>query len=169
MNDNSINTVYPNQPIEKTSNGLDSFYIELAIAFVYAFFIALLVDRLLGYDNVDKLCEHTGFIRSLTSPLTDPNYETKRKACEDAKKDYEKKKFTYMILIGVASIFAGVLMAKANNSYSTGGWGVALGGLFLIIWYTIMNWYSLDKTFQVAILGVAFVALFCGSMMLYSS
>jgi hypothetical protein len=134
-------------------------YIHITIAFVYVFFLALLVDRILDYDSVEKICNFTG--------ITEQVYLDKRKMCDKSRKDYEERKFTYMIMIGVISIFGGALLTKIDKTYTTGGWSVSTGGMMLVIYYTIMNWNSLDKNLQVIVLGTTFAVLFYGSTMFY--
>ncbi|VBB18737.1 hypothetical protein YASMINEVIRUS_1269 [Yasminevirus sp. GU-2018] len=136
-----------------------NYYIYIAIAFVYAFFMALLVDRLLNYDRVEKVCD--------TSSVKGQDYTDRYQACRKAQKEYDTRKFTYMIVLGVFSIFGGAFLARSDKMYETGGWGVSAGGLMLVIYYTVANWGILDKNVQVAVLGLTFFALFYGSTMLY--
>jgi len=136
-----------------------SYYIYMTIAFVYVFFMSLLVDRLLDYDRIDKMCSFTGLVGS--------DYATRLVACNQAKKDYEVKKFTYMIMIGVLSIFGGTVLASTDKKYATGGWGISTGGIMLVIYYTIVNWSLLDKNVQIGVLGTTLIALFYGSTMLF--
>lgn len=137
-----------------------SYLIYITIAFVYAFFLALLVDRLLNYDdNVEKVCD--------VSNLTGQEYIDRNQVCRDAQKKYDSQKFVYMIIIGVLSIFGGIFLVKYDTDYTTGGMGVTLGGVALILYYTLANWSMLNRDLQVTVLGLTFFILFFGSLTIY--
>lgn len=135
------------------------YYTYLAIAFIYAFFMALFVDKLLNFDQVEKVCE---------APNTTGSVSTdKIQACKKAQDEYNTRKLTYMIILGVCSVFGGAFLAGSNKMYETGGCGVATGGSLLILYYTAMNWKRFDKNVQLAILGLSFIVMFYGSIHAY--
>jgi len=133
------------------------YFTYIAIGFVYAFLVSLIVSRILNYDRVEKECDMKNM--TIDNPQRTAHVET----CRKAMNDFDSKKFFYMIIIGVLSILGGAYMAKVDHRYMTGGLGIALGGLMTIIYFTLYNWSSLGKDFQLILLGLTFVLLFYGS------
>jgi len=152
--------------IEETETKIDSYciLIYITIAFVYAIFLSLLVDRILNYDRVEKVCNVSIMPYFNKSEEESPD---KFKMCQDAKKEYDTQKFIYMIVLGLLSLFGGAFLARYDNNYTTGGMGVALGGIFLILYYTVANWTMLNRNLQTVVLGLTFAILFIGSMFMY--
>ena len=138
--------------IEDCPNDSTYFYVYAVTAFVYAFFVALLVDRLLKYEDVEKVCKGNN------SAL-----------CLKAEKAFNNKKFIYMMILGVFSVFSGAYIAGSNPGLRTGGISVCAGGAMLLLYYTVLNWSNIDKNVQLAILGTTFFTLFYGSTKMNAS
>src|ERR1700686_4725854 len=94
-----INTISI-ESIESYDN--NSYCLYLTIAIVYAFFMAFLVDRILHSDRDDAICEGVTIYDYGCNSMTS---EAKNKAnkCRKINEDNTTKKFTFMIIIGVAS------------------------------------------------------------------
>jgi len=140
-------------------------YVYVVIAFVYAFFLALLVDKILDTDRIDKACNVPAWGYNQSQQELDQLQNMQNK-CDKVRKDLNTSKFTYMMVLGVASILGGAYISKSDRRYAVGGWGMSLGGAMIVLYYTFVNWYMLDKWCQVIVLGGAFGALFYGSTML---
>jgi hypothetical protein len=106
---------------------------------------------LLNSEKVDKICRNNGASNKL-------------KLCEKAEAVYDEKKFTYMIVLGILSIFGGALIARTGVAYSASGCGISFGGMMLVLYFTIKNWNTLSKNLQITILGLALFALMYGSV-----
>jgi hypothetical protein len=124
-----------------------SFYIYIVTAFVYAFFIANLVERLLNYDHVEKVCKNNDVL-----------------TCINTEKAFNNKKFIYMMILGILSVFGGAYISLVSPEFKTGGCEVCTGGILLLIYYISINWGNINKNMQVGALGIAFFSLFYGSM-----
>jgi len=140
------------------------YYLYIVIGVVFAFFVSLLVDRFLDYEKIEKKCD--------TNNIGDLMYNTeqykKRKAdCDPIKKDYDTKKFVYMVVIGIFGLFIGSYLAAQDPAFAIGGSGVAFGSSMLVIYYTVVNWSLIQKDLQIVVLGLAFLALFYGSIRIY--
>ncbi len=108
------------------------YFTYIAIGFIYAFLVSLLVNRILNYERVEKVCDVGKEIK-----IDDPQRNARGAACRKAVDEYDSKKFFYMIIIGVVSMLGGGYLARSDPRYMTGGLGVALGGLMTIIYFTI--------------------------------
>jgi hypothetical protein len=132
-------------------------FIYLTVGFIYVVLLSLIIDKILQSEKIDELCLSKG--DDLDKPLT----ELKYKKCREMQKQNEKKKFTYMVSIGIASILIGGYVVQNNPTYSIGGLGVGLGGAMTVIYYTIKHWSDFDTNYQILILLIAFIGLIYGS------
>jgi len=132
-----------------------SYLFYILIAFVYAGLLITVVNKLLDGDKIKKHCSYD----SLSN-------DTKK--CEKIKKEFENKKFIYLIALGVMSVVGGVSAARSNPAYCTGGSGVAAGGFLIIIFETLSNWYELRTNVKIFMLGAALISLLYGSSRYYS-
>lgn len=131
------------------------------LGFVYVFFLSLLVDRLLNYDRVEQICD------TKEMQYGTDQYKTRLNVCKKVNSEYDTKKFMYMVVLGVMSVMGGAYMVQSDPKYTTGGAGVALGGMISIIYYTTYNWSNINKDVRVIVLGLTFALLFYGSTRLY--
>ncbi len=140
------------------------YFTAIVIGFVYAFFLALLFDRILGYDRIDRLCNINNMY-----PLnkSDEGKRMNLTACKKAQYDYDVQKAGYMIIIGILSMLLGGYLIKQDPKYATGGMGIGVGGIFLIIYYICANWTKMSSNLQILILALTFLLLFFGSTQYY--
>lgn len=142
--------------IEKSNNEINfmgynlSFSFCLAIAFLYAFFVSYLFNKILGEQFANKSCY-----------MLDKKEDIA--ACDAQVLAFNEKKFSFMIIIGVLSILVGTYAASSNPRYGVAGWGVSTGGLLLVIYYVIMNWWRLDTNLKLVILGSSLAGIIYGS------
>lgn len=118
--------------------------VSIVIAIIFAFFMSLLIDKIINYD---EYCD----------------YSDKSKACVE-ESVYNQQKFSYMIGIGILGIFGGAALSRIDKQYEMGGMGISIGGFLVTIYYTTKNWYHLDKNVQIIVLGGALLALIYGSI-----
>lgn len=137
------------------------YFTYITIGFVYVFFLSLLVDRLLNYDRVEQICD------TKNMQYGTDQYNTRVNVCKKTTNDYDTKKFMYMVVLGVLSVLGGGYLVQSDPRYTTGGCGVALGGVISIIYYTTCNWSNINKDVRVIVLGLTFALLFYGSTRLY--
>lgn len=142
------------------------FIIYLAIGLAYVILMSLVVDQLLGVEVVDKACSFDSLGQNAGQSVEQSTNKLLEKygTCKAVKNTFDSKKFVYMIVIGAISIFAGGYLAKSDPKYLTGGMGIALGGMWAIIYYTAYNWYSINRYIQLVIVGLLFAALVMGSI-----
>jgi hypothetical protein len=140
------------------------YMIYVTIGIIYAVFISLLVDRSLNYDKVENTCDqiYNKSYRNNLDTSDDPKSE-----CNKVTEDFHSRKYLAMIVVGVLSVFGGAYLGASNPMYATGGYGVALGGLYSIIFYTMYNWQNIDKDMKVVVLGLTLAGLFYGSIKLF--
>jgi len=141
-----------------------NYFIYITIGVIYAILLSLVVDRILNYDLVEKICNDTSDYTRKNSDLYDSDeYKQRQSICKKAREDFDTRKFMYMSAIGVLSILGGGYLAQSDYRYLTGGCGIALGGAFATIYYTVYNWYSINRDAKLGILGLAFIMLFYGT------
>jgi hypothetical protein len=136
------------------------FYV--VISFVYAGFLCVLVDRILDSEGLEKNCSYKNIIKYDTA-----EYTARTEKCTKLKKEFENKKFVYLMALGVLSIIGGISAARASPEYCTGGAGIAVGGMLVIFYETLINWYDLRTDAKILMLGVSLIALFYGSTKYY--
>lgn len=154
----------------KKMNTID-YIIYIAIGLVYAVLLSIIIDRFLDYDSINKLCDNR-YLYVYQTKNNEGNDNINKNididACEKARTNYEKAKFAYMIILGVLSLLGGGYLAYNNPKYMTGAYGVALGGLFTIIYFICKSWVTIGKDYKIFVLGLTFAALFYGSTRLHA-
>jgi Na+/proline symporter len=128
--------------------------IYLTIGVVYFLFLQLLVDRFLGYEKIEKSCTSKNIIN---------NPDEYGKLCTKLRDEFELKKYVYMVVLGALSMGGGLYLAKSDKTYLVGGCGLALGGLWAMIWFTLINWSRLNRNFQFLILGLVLISMLARS------
>ncbi len=127
--------------------------VYLTVAFVYVLFVSLLVDKLLGYEDMENMCKNMyGKDQSLFNK------------CSQLRDDFALKKFSIMVLFGVTSIFTGMYLAKNNTKLQAGGFGMALGGALAVLYFVMVNWTLLSNNVRLTVLGISLGTLFVGPM-----
>jgi hypothetical protein len=160
MENNNIESIYDSV----TSQFIFDFAIYMTIGLIYAILMSLVVDQLLEVELVDKACdfdnnnEQESVRPQLPVNQATDNFVTKYKTCKIVRDKFASKKFIYISILGVISVFAGGYLAVSDPKYHIVGSGVVLGGLWAMAYYTIYNWYNIDRYTQLAIIGLLFAA-----------
>jgi hypothetical protein len=150
---------------EEVSNVKDTefnYLFYIVIAFVYAGFLITLVDRLLNSEKLEKECSWDRLLKHTGTEYTSANDK-----CKKMRKEFDNKKFIYLITAGLLSIAGGITAAHSNPSFCTGGAGVAVGGVFIVLYETLANWHDLRNDVKIIMLGLSLLALFYGSTRYY--
>ena len=96
------------------------------------------VDKLIGYkDNVEYFQNKSA---------DNDNYYN------DNYNDLIQKRYL-LTLLGVFSIVGGNYIKDSISN------GISLGGLFLLIFHTLFNWFSIDQTSKIVVLSISLGAL----------
>lgn len=150
---------------DDVSNNKDTefnYLFYIVIAFVYAGFLITLVDRLLDSEKLEKECSWNHLLN-----YTGTEYTSTNDKCKKMRKDFDNKKFIYLITLGLVSIAGGCTIVHSNSSFCTGGAGVAVGGAFIVLYETLANWHELRNDVKIFMFGIALLALFYGSTRYY--
>lgn len=141
----------------KTDCYFNTFY-YLVISFVYAAFLCVLVNRMLNNEGIEQHCSEKNMPQ-----FGSDEYMTKKTKCEKLRKQFSNKKFVYLVVLGIISIVGGVSVAHTCPEYCTGGSGVAVGGLLVVVYETLVNWTELRDDVKIIMLGSALLATFYAS------
>lgn len=115
-------------------------FISLGISIIYSILVTMIVDKLIGYkDNVEY------FQNKSIENNNDYN---------DNYNDLIQKRYYLLTLLGVFSIVGGNYIKEESISN-----GISLGGLFLLIFHTLFNWFSIDQTSKIVVLSISLGAL----------
>lgn len=128
----------------------------IAIGCLLASFTSRMYDVIVDYDSVDKKCDNI--------PWTEPtqnNRKTKRQQCDEdrdiALENIKNTKLTCMLIIGFLYIVAGVYLSKQYSNASIRG--ITFGGILLLLWHILLNWYKFSNLQQVLLIGGALAGL----------
>lgn len=142
------------------------YLVYVTIAIVYVTLLVLLIDRILGLEKLDAECTVLNFKFNRT--LEQQEEESHRLlTCEKRREEYQDKQFSYTIVAGIISLLVGGYVTTLNGSYNIAGAGVALGGLFSIIYASAINWHRITTDLKIVMLTVALVSLGYGSTLLF--
>jgi len=112
--------------------------LSIAIAVIYPIFMTKLSDKLLGYDNNNSINVERYQNRYIQH---NPN---------SIEEEEKKRRYYILTLIGVLSVVGGYFIKE--ESIST---GISLGGLFILIGHTLLNWYIIDDMAKLSVLGLS--------------
>jgi len=150
---------------EEESNVNDSefnYLFYIVIAFVYAGFLITLVDRLLDSERIEKVCSWNNLLK-----LTGTEYTSANDKCKKIRKTFDNTKYCYLITLGLLSIAGGITAVHSDPSFCTGGAGIAVGGVFIVLYETLAYWNEIRNDVKIFMLGIALLALFYGSTRYY--
>lgn len=146
------------------SDGAFSYFFYAFIAIVYAAFLFVLVDKLIDSEGLEKECGSTPDYQFI---LTQEDESTEKiNKCSKLRKDFKNKKFVYLLTLGVISAIGGFAAISNDRKYLTAGSGIALGGLWVVIYEILANWIDLKPNVKIFMLGAALVTLLYGSVKL---
>jgi|TARA_B100002051_G_C16707075_1_gene624403 predicted histidine transporter YuiF (NhaC family) len=112
--------------------------LSIGISIVYSILVTMLVDKMIGYeDNVEYYQNKQ--INNYSSNEND---------------ELVKKRYYILTLIGVLSIVCGNYIKEESISN-----GISLGGLFILIFHTLMNWFTINETSKIIVLSISLGAL----------
>lgn len=123
----------------------------IVIAVLFAFFVSYLFNKLLDVDSIANCYSKAKKVEDLDT-------------CSAMKTAFDEKKFSFMVIIGILSILVGTYMASADPKYGVAGWGISSGGMLLVVYYILINWWRLDTNFKLLILGTSLAGIIYGSI-----
>ena len=143
------------------------FYI-ISIALLYPYFFSKLCDVAMDAKTVYNYCKGIPYSLDMKKKdrwgykLTEPNpdYEDCYKKKKVLEKEFDTKKYSIMVVIGIIGIILGTHFAKKNRD---AGMGIALGGLFCVIYYTVYNWRNINELAKLVISGGSLASLIYAS------
>lgn len=138
-----------NSNVDMMGYNMSSVYC-VVIAVLYAFFVSYLFNKLLGENLVNRNC----YVNLKPEEITE---------CNNKVTAFDEKKFSFMVIIGVLSVLVGTYMATSNPKYGIAGWGISSGGLLLVVYYILINWWRLDTNLKLLILGSSLAGIIYGS------
>jgi len=118
-------------------------YFIIPISILFVVFFSLLTNYILDEKNIKKVSD------------SDKRLKLREK--------FIRNKFNTMMVIGLIGIIIGVYFNKIDDKYGASGTGIAIGGVFTIVSYVILNWYTIQDIGRIFIIGVTFVSLMYGS------
>ena len=142
-------------------SGNAEYLVYVTIGVVYVTLVSLLIDRVLGYEQLEKDCEYR-FTGNLNLGQK-AGEDARRAVCTKRREEYEAKRFSHMMVVGVASLLVGGYVTTLDGSYNVAGAGVALGGLFGVIYTSVSHWHRIGSDLKILMLAVALVTLAYGS------
>jgi hypothetical protein len=114
-------------------------FISLGISILYPILVTMIIDKLIGYETEyfqNKSVENGEFYNNNNND------------------DVLQKRYYLLTFIGVLSIIGGNYIKEQSISN-----GISLGGLFLLIFHTLFNWFSIDQTTKIVVLSISLGAL----------
>ena len=114
-------------------------FISLGISILYPILVTMIIDKLIGYETEyfqNKSVENGEFYNNNNND------------------DVLQKRYYLLTFIGVLSIISGNYIKEQSISN-----GISLGGLFLLIFHTLFNWFSIDQTTKIVVLSISLGAL----------
>jgi uncharacterized membrane protein len=137
------------------------YLVYVTIGIVYVTLVSLLIDRVLGYDKIESDCKYR-FMPNMTLEQQEEE-EGRRGHCEGRRNEYQDKRFSHMMIVGVISLLVGGYVTTLDGSYNVAGAGVALGGVFGIIYTSVSNWHRITTDLKIFMLAASLVTLAYGS------
>ena len=167
--------------ISVSKNYISNYLTYITIGFIYALFISLVIDKFTNSEIVEKDCKGSYYFPSSTPCADRPStgfisHESndacevrrkKDKKCHTDRETVKLQKYTYMMVIGIVSIIAGIITTRLNDRYKVASLGLTLGGVFTIFYFNMVNWGSLSDNRKLAVLGLSLSGLVYASVRLY--
>jgi uncharacterized membrane protein len=147
---------------EDTSySGNAEYLVYVTIGVVYITLVSLLIDRVLGYDKMEEECKYR-FMPNMTLEQQEEE-EIRQSQCKKRRREYQDKRFSHMMVVGVVSLLLGGYITTLEGSYNVAGAGVALGGVFGIVYTSVSHWHIIGSDLKIFMLAIALVSLAYGS------
>ena len=132
--------------------------LALAIAIIYPYFFNKLIDRILGYDQINSMCDNVKY---------DSGDQSDYKRCNDIKdRELDKIELSRHITFLVVAL-ASILLCSMIRQRST-KLGIGIGGIILLIIAMSIYWRKYNETYKLIILGIALAAVVYISIKLYT-
>lgn len=113
-------------------------FISFGISILYSILVTMIINKLIGYETEyfqNKSVENGEFYNNNSD-------------------DILQKRYYLLTFVAVASIIGGTYIKEQSISN-----GISLGGLFLLIFHTLFNWFSIDQTSKIVVLSISLGAL----------
>lgn len=151
-------------------------FFSIPIGLLYAVFFTKLANYIMEYPKIKNMCNDLS-LAYFRSPSTQKNNnemnenDKKRFACYEERdkkmKEFNRKQFNIMMIIGLIGIIAGVILHKQGGNTQVAGSGIALGGLMLIVYFILTNWWTMDELSRITISGTVLAVLIIGSYFIF--
>lgn len=132
--------------------------IAVAIALIHPYFFHKLVDQILGYNTINKMCNHIKF---------DINDNSTYKQCQtakDSKLDHlELSRHVTLLVIALLSILICSMIRQKSTKL-----GIGVGGIILLICSLTMYWRNYNEVAKLIILGISLAIIVYISIRLYT-
>ena len=142
-----------------------AYLVYVTIAIVYVTLMSLVIDKILGAEELNKTCEYNFKLNMTLEQQEEEN--VRRQQCDRRREEYQDKYFSHMVIVSIASLLAGGYITTLDGSYNIAGAGVALGGLFGVMYATLFNWYRMTTDLKIIILMISLISLGYGSTLLF--
>jgi hypothetical protein len=135
--------------------------IAITIALIYPYFFHKLIDKVMGYDKVNDMCDNVKYSEGGF------NESSEHKQCVASKKqqldNMELKRHVTFLIVALLSILVSSMIRQKSTKV-----GVGMGGVFLLIIALCMYWSNYNETAKLVILGLSLVAVIYVSTKMYS-
>lgn len=126
----------------------------LAIAIIYPYFFSKLINKVLGYDQINSMCDNIG-------------EHSDYKRCNNIK-DQELDKIelsrhiTFLVIALISILLCSMIRQRSTKL------GIGIGGIILLIIAMSIYWRKYNETYKLIILGLALSAVVYTSVKLYT-
>lgn len=145
----------------------------ITIAFVYNYLISTIISKILGYDEIEKMCKdrYGVFFMDRSNYKTEDEYNAykiQQDKCDVMRKDYDEKYFMYMLGVSIFTLLSGIyILSYSDDKYALVGAGLAFGGMLGSLYVLISNWEKITTNQRILFLSAALISLIYGSVYLY--
>jgi hypothetical protein len=142
-------------------NNFTGVYIAFIIACLYWLFASKLSDFILNKKELDENCSSN----KIYDNFTRESDEVKKAHCNDELEKHSKDKTTFMIVMGLLGLFAGIYgTTNGNTTYFVPTLGLALGGGIIMINFVIENWNTISDGYRLMLItGSLGILIYGGS------
>lgn len=137
----------------------------MAIAILFPFFFYKLTNKLVGYEDVNSMCDDSAGYFDLNSDKSIKARDELENCRNEKQKKLEKIELNKHIMLVVIALI-GIILTSVIQTNST-KLGVGLGGVFTLILALTLYWYKYNETTKLAISGVSLLLVTFLSVRLY--
>lgn len=136
--------------------------LAIAIALIHPYFFHKLVDKILGYDRADRLCEGIKYWDDAMKEET-PEHKNCSKLKEQELDRLELSRHITFLVIALISILITSMIRQKSTKL-----GIGLGGIILLITALTLYWRKYNEVAKIVILGLSLAATIYMSIKLYT-